>query len=92
MNGEGSVVRPKKKNMLPLRRPNIFFPILVPQHFFSYFYQNSGNPLGNSQKILGIPKISREFPEILGNSPIFKKKKEKRKNAPAPTFLFFAQR
>jgi hypothetical protein len=40
--------------------------------FFSYFYQNVGNPLGNSWKFSGIPRNSREFPEILGNPPIFK--------------------
>ena len=54
-----------------------FFPILVAQHFFSYFYRIlSGIPgnlwefqknLGNSQKISGIPRNSREFPYFQKN-------------------------
>ena len=82
-----SLGQKENNNMLPLRRHNFFFPILVPQHFFSYFYQNSGNPLGNSRKFSGIPKISREFPEILVNSPIFKRKIK----CPPPQLFYFSR-
>ena len=53
------------KKYVTVAPPQLFFPILVPQHIFSYFDQNSGNPLGNSgnsQNFSGIPINFREFP------------------------------
>ena len=70
-------IRPKKFNVT-VAIAATFFSDFGATTFF-YFYQNSGNPLGNSRKFSGIPRNSREFPNF-----------QKKLNVATTIFLFFA--